>query len=368
MYKRQVYNLLQTVMTLKVIFVLGFCLFVGIVFVPLEAWGKVFIGFVQFGNVPVADEQGNETVVNALLHYREHGVWPVIALANIAVLGGFAGYAGGGGLANSTYSNFIRDKGWGMGSLVGAIPSAVGGDRVTLSHVGKVFPLTPANLKRWRGWWRQVLMDQVLIWAPGCFMGMALPALLSIEFAVHSPLFQSDTDLEWAQALISADGLRHAPGLSTALTNFLWIGALLAGIAVMLPSQMSIIDDFARRWTDAAWTASPTVRRRLRQGDVKWIYYAILGSYVLWSLFCAYLFSTYGSPKLMTIVIANLNNLAIGVTALQLLWINLTLLPRGLRPRWYHITGVLACAVFYLGLAGIVFFEKQFPYLRDLFQ
>ena len=40
---------------------------------------------------------------------------------NIAMLGAFAGYAGGGGLSNSTYSNFVRDKGWGMGSRVGAI-------------------------------------------------------------------------------------------------------------------------------------------------------------------------------------------------------------------------------------------------------
>ena len=42
-------------------------------------------------------------------------------------LGAFAGYAGGGGLANSTYSNYVRDKGWGMGKQVGAIASAVGG-------------------------------------------------------------------------------------------------------------------------------------------------------------------------------------------------------------------------------------------------
>lgn len=362
----KVYNLLQVVMTAKVVLVLGFCLIVGIVFVPAEAWGKVFVGFVQFGNVPVADADGNETVVNAFGHYHEHGVWPVIALANIAVLGGFAGYAGGGGLANSTYSNFVRDQGWGMGKLVGAIPSAVGGGRVSLSHVGKVFPLTVANLQRWRGWWRRVLMDQILVWAPGCFMGMAFPALLSIEFATHSPIFRGETKLEWAQALISADGLRHAPGLGTAVTNVLWVAALIAGLAVMFPSQMSIVDDFARRWTDAAWTASPTVRRRLKPKDVKWIYYAILGAYVLWSFVCAYLFATYGSPKLMTLVIANLNNLAIGITAIQLLWINLTLLPREIRPRLHHILGMLACAAFYLVLAVIVFLTKQWPGLREL--
>jgi hypothetical protein len=58
------------------------------------------------------------------------------------VIAGFAAVAGGGGLSNCLYSNFVRDKGWGMGSLVGAIPSAVGGKQIALSHLGKVFLLT----------------------------------------------------------------------------------------------------------------------------------------------------------------------------------------------------------------------------------
>lgn len=100
--------------------------------------------------------------------------------------------------------------------------------------------------------------------------------------------------------------------------------------------------------------------------QVKRIIYTILGSYVMWSIVCAYLFSTYGTPKLMTIVIANLNNLAIGVTAFHLLWINRTLLPPELRPRWYSQVGVFACGVFYLGLAVLVFMTKQWPMIRAL--
>jgi hypothetical protein len=110
------------------------------------------------------------------------------------------------------------------------------------------------------------------------------------------------------------------------------------------------------------------VRETFRPGQVRWIYYTILGTYAAWSFFCAFLFSTYGTPKLMTLVIANLNNLALGVTSLQLLWVNHTLLPRELRPRWYHTTGVAACAVFNLGLALIVFFEKQWPVVVKLFE
>jgi hypothetical protein len=361
----KVYNMLQAVMTAKVVIVLGFCLVIGLCFVRPENWWNVFSGFAKFGNVPVKDAQGVETVTNAFGHYVEHGHWPLIALANIAVLGAFAGYAGGGGLANSTYGSFVRDKGWGMGSLVGAIPSAVGGKAVALSHVGKVFPLDAPNLKRWRGWWRYVLTDQLFIWAPGCFMGMALPALLSIEFAPYSHVGAGGEGAKWAQALITADGLRQAPEFAPAVAQVLWVAAVLTGMMVMLPSQMAIVDDFSRRWTDTIWTANRRVRDTLQPRQVKWVYYGILASYVLWSLVFAFFFCRDGTPELMTIVIANLNNLAMGSTAFLILWMNHRLLPRPLRPRWYHTLGVGGCGVFYLGLAVLVFLEKLWPLLRD---
>jgi hypothetical protein len=352
----KVYNMLQGVMMVKVVMVLGFCLVLGVACVSAENWWNVFSGFVKLGNVPVSDGGGGEMVQNAFAHRWEYGEWPIVSTASIVVLGAFAGYAGGGGLSNSTYSNFVRDKGWGMGSQVGAIPSAIGGRNVWLSHVGKVFPLTAENMRRWRGWWRYILTDQLIVWAPGCFMGMALPALLSMEFAQHSTITAGQSSV--AQGIITADGIRNAT-FSPALAQVLWIAALFTGLVIMLPSQMAIIDDFSRRWTDAIWSANRRVRASMRPDQVKYIYYAILASYVLWSFFCTFLFSS--TPQLMTDFIANMNNLALGATAFQLLWINHRLLPRALRPRWYHSLGVLGCGVFYLGLAALVFVYKIIP-------
>jgi hypothetical protein len=354
----KVYNVLQGVMTVKVVVVLGFCLLLGVSCVSPANWWSVFSGFLKFGNVPVSNHHGGEVVANGFVDWWRTGQWPVMSTASIVVLGAFAGYAGGGGLANSTYSNFVRDKGWGMGSRVGAIPSAIGGRSVSLNHVGKVFELTRENLRRWRGWWRYVLTDQVLIWAPGCFMGMALPALLSMQFAGYTTI--TSDQMTVAQSVITADGLRHA-GFSPALGKLLWIAAILTGLLVMLPSQMSIVDDFSRRWTDAIWSASQRVRSSMRPHQVSRIYYAILASYVLWSAVCAYFFSN--APKLMTDFIANFNNVAIGVTSFQLLWINHRLLPAELRPRWYQTLGVAGCGLFYLGLASLVFVYKILPYL-----
>jgi len=360
----KVYNMLQAIMTVKVVVVLGFCLLVGALFVSPANWWNVFSGFLKFGTVPTVVD-GRETTVNLAQHWLSEGTWPLVALSNIAVIGAFAGYAGGGGLSNATYSNFVRDKGWGMGSVVGAIPSAVGGRHVTLSHVGKVFVINTESLKRWNAWWRYILVDQVYVWGPGCFMGMALPALLSLQFSPYSNL--TGAKLEWAQALITADGVRHSPGFSAFFSKLMWIVTVLVGMTVMLPSQMSIVDDVSRRWTDILWSGSRRIRGRMSGTAVRQIYYGILSFYVLWTFVCAYLFSTYGTPKLMTLVIANLNNLAIGLTAFQLLWINCRSLPPAIRPRWYHRAGLIVCGVFYLGMALIVFATKQLPMLRELF-
>jgi hypothetical protein len=353
----KVYNLLQGVMTVKIIVVLGFCFGLGVTCVSPENWWNVFSGFVKFGNVPVSDGKGGEIVTNSFYHLWQVGEWPVVSTASLIVVGAFAGYAGGGGLANSTYSSFVRDKGWGMGSQVGAIPSALGGRNVTLSHVGKIFPITDDNMRRWRGWWKYIITDQVFIWAPGCFVGMALPALLSMQFAKHSTI--TTEQMSVAQAIVTADGLRNA-GFAADWAQLLWIVALLTGLCVMLPSQMSVLDDFSRRWTDAIWTANRRVRNTMKPEQVKYIYYTILASYALWSFLCAYFFSQV--PKLMTDFIANFNNLAIGVTSFQLLWINHNFLPRVLRPRWYQSFGLAGCGLFYLGLAALVFVFKIVPY------
>lgn len=355
----KVYNTLQWIMTIKVFVVLGFCLFVGLFFVSWHGWWAIFSGFVEFGNVPIADAEEGERIVNAFGYYVEHGHWPLLALGNIAMLGAFAGFAGGGGLSNSTYSNFVRDKGWGMGSHVGAIPSAVGGRNITLSHVGCVFPVNAENLARWRGWWRYILADQFVVWAPGCFMGMALPALLSIEFARQSPMYGRNTP--YSESLIAADGLRHASS-SGAWSEILWLGALLVGLMVFLPSQMSIVDDVVRRWTDILWSSSSRVRTKWRGHQVWILYYSILAMYVTWSFISATIFLQFGNaPALMVTVIANLNNVALGATSFHLLWINRNFLPAPLRPRWYSQLGLATCGVFYLGLAALVFYAKLLP-------
>ncbi len=82
----------------------------------------------------------------------------------------------GGGLSNTLFSNYARDKGWGMGARVGAIPSAIGGRTIGLSHTCCVFPLNEENLSRWRRWMRHIRRDQA-IWVLASILGAVIATL-----------------------------------------------------------------------------------------------------------------------------------------------------------------------------------------------
>jgi hypothetical protein len=128
---------------------------------------------------------------------------------------------------------------------------------------------------------------------------------------------------------------------------------------------MSIVDDFARRWTDILWSGSRRVQNRLRTNQVHYLYYAILGVYTVWSFIVATLFLTVvDSPKVMTYIIANVNNAALAITSFHILWINCRLLPEPLRPRWYQRVGIAACGIFYSALAMLVFWAEILPRIR----
>ena len=72
-----------------------------------------------------------------------------------------------------------KDGAWEL--HVGAIPSAIGGRTIGLSHIGCAFLPEGDNLVRWRGWMRHIQRDQG-IWVFASILGMALPCMMSLEF------------------------------------------------------------------------------------------------------------------------------------------------------------------------------------------
>jgi hypothetical protein len=271
--------------------------------------------------------------VNLAGYMKRHGRLPGLDWAMVVA---FIGIAGAGGLSNTLFSNYARDKGWGMGARVGAIPSAIGGRTIGLSHTGCTFPLDRENLDRWRRWMRHIRRDQA-VWVLASILGMALPCMMSLEFIRN--------------ATVTGDRVAAMTALGIAdrypsLAGLFWTFTLFCGFLVLAPGQVSVCDQIARRWTDMIWTASPRIKR-LGQGEVRYLYYGILLLYGLWGLFVLWLLPALQIAKIGAV----LGNVALGVSALQALYVNRRLVPPALRPNLALQLGTVVCGLFFLGIS-----------------
>jgi len=319
----KIYNALERIMVSKLVVILTFLGFVAIFFVSWETRWEILSGFFRFGSLP----EGN---------------------FNWATLAAFSAVAGAGGLTNSAFSNYVRDKGWGMGAQTGAIPSAIGGRTISLSHMGKVFDLTPDSEARWKRWLRVIHRDQFLLWAPGCILGMALPAMVSYEF------IKGVTNVEGnAVAAMSAQAIAARHG------QVFWFLTLLCGFLIMAPTQVSQLDNIARRWTDVLWIGSSRMHK-LDDHKVKYVYYTILAFYCVWGLVALRITP---NPLVLAIATGVMWNFALGFSALHALVTIHVLLPQPLRAGIPQYLGLLACAIFYIGISCIGF-AQQWPKIR----
>lgn len=316
----KIYTMLERILVAKLFLVLGYLGFIALFWVSWDTWREIWSGLLRFGSLP----QGE---------------------VNWALLAGFAAVAGAGGLNNTTLSGYVRDKGWGMGAQVGAIPSALGGRTVKLSHMGKVFDETaPESQSRWRGWIRHIQRDQLMLWGPACVLGMVLPAMMSFEF------IRGANASDHAAAAMTAQAIADQHG------KVFWYLTLLCGFMILAPTQVSQLDGIARRWTDVIWIGNKRVRH-LDGNKAKNVYYALLATYGVWGLIAL---RVTPSPLVLAIATGVMVNFAFAFSALHTLWVNLTLLPGPLRPGWFMRVGLVAAAVFYFGIS-IVGLWQQWP-------
>ncbi len=300
-------------------------------------------------------------VENVFIELINRGRLPELDLSQIAMIAGLAAIAGNGGLTNTPISNFTRDQGWGMGDKVGAIPSMVGGQGITLSHVGCVFEVNAETLPRWKRWVRYISRDQLVVWMGACLIGVSLPSILSVEF-----LKRGTEASDWNLAALTANGvqnhvtnppegvLAHNPPLRDLISGeqwckFMWGSTLFCGFLVLITSQTTTMDGFVRRWVDVIWTASPRMRK-LKSDKVKYVYfwllmiYAALGLVIIW---------VTEKPGFVFKLSTTGYNFAFAFSAWHTLAVNLILLPKELRPGWGQRIGLILAGFFFLTL-GIV--------------
>jgi len=280
-----------------------FLIAVNVAFVPFSHWLHTFLGFFRFSGLPAPIDWG--------------------------LIGALAATAGSGGVGNLTVTNWVRDKGFGMGALVGAIPSAVGGHQLQLSHVGKVFPADAANMPRWREWMRYVHLDQIWVWGLFCFLGMFLNVNLATAIIPHG------TDLSGLAA-----GAYQAEYLRKLWPGF-WFLTLFNGFWILFKTQLGNTDILVRTVTDAFWMSSPGVRG-LKNG-IRTVYYGVLVIFSVWGVIVV----RSASPFQLFKVLANMAGLVLAIAGVQIFLVNRRFLPRAVRAPLWRELALLACSAFY---------------------
>jgi len=300
-------SILEKVSWFMVIWIVGFLLIINLFFVSGKVWLDVAAGLFSFGSLA----RGPSGAVDWVL------------------MGAFAAYAGAGGMGNIWITNWQRDKGFGMGSVVGFIPSAVGGKQIKLADVGSVFETNPKNMRAWGEWWKYLWIDQGILFGVGCVVGMYLCVVLAAGVIPHG------TNIGGLAA-----GAYQAEFLVKKVGGIMWFLTLLNGFYILFGSQLSVMDGFVRVVTDHLWNGSERIRR---VGDVRYVYYSILIVFAIWGCIAINL----AQPFVLLIIGANIAGFIMVFSGAHILVAQHRLMPKEVRaPMWRQVIIVLTCIFF----------------------
>jgi hypothetical protein len=204
-----------------------------------------------------------------------------------------------------------------------------------------VFPITAAAVAQFHRWYRFLLRDQLVIWLPACFVGVALPSMLSVQFLPRG----TEVD-RWVAAGMTADGLRAA--VPPQFGQMFWLMTLFCGFLVLAPAAVTTVDGALRRWVDLCWTAIPFLHR-WPPNRVRWIYFGALCGYAAFGVTAL----TLWNPQKLLEWATNIYNAALGFSCFHVLAVNLILLPRELRPNWFIRIGLILGGAFFTSLSVI---------------
>lgn len=173
-------------------------------------------------------------------------------LTPMLLLGALA-FAGAGGTMNLCQSNYIRDKGYAMGSHIGRITSPITGKEEPITEVGYCFPHTSENLRRWAAWWRGACWEHFCSFLLTCLVCLVLLTLMAYICFYDSqgrrllePTKYREMGFVWAEAQRLVELIGPA-------AKYLF---LLAGVAILFTTEFGVLDAASRISTDivkVAW-------------------------------------------------------------------------------------------------------------------
>lgn len=285
-------------------------------------------------------------------------------LKTMALLGALA-FAGAGGTMNLGQSNFIKDKGYGMGKYIGRITSPITGQEEAVSEVGYHFKHTPENQARWRQWWKAANIEHFLSFFLTCLACLILLSLISYSlfYDANGQLvegvdqFGSGLNFIWGQATL----------LEAKLGGAFKLLFLLMGSAILLTTELGVLDATARISADIL---KVNYLRENENWSLSKLYYVFLwGEILLGSAILLYgsINPHFKKPLFLIETSAAMNGGVMFLYSMILLYMNSKILSRSISTSPVRFVMMVWAAAFFGYFSLQAFQVEIIPYVSSLF-
>ncbi len=334
-----VYNTVEKIQTFLVGLILVLVVVISAVVIRWDSVVAMAAGAVNFGNMPDAETTG---------------------LGLMTLLGALA-FAGAGGTMNLGQSNFIKDKGCGMGKYIGRITSPITGQEEAIADVGFHFKHTDENMRRWRQWWWAANIEHFFSFFVTCLVCLCLMALIAYSLCYDSSgavkgdmdKYGGGMDFVWGQATALA---AHPLG------GLLKTGFLIMGVAILLTTELGVLDVVARISTDIV---KVNYLRNNEFWSLSKLYYLFLWGEILLGVVIL-LIPNLDQPMFLLITSAAMNGFVMFLYSLLLLYMNNKVLSRSLSMSPVRFVALVwSCAFFgYFSVQALRL--SVIPYLQSV--
>jgi len=245
---------------------------------------------------------------------------------------GALAFAGAGGSVNLAQSNYVKDKGYGMGRYAGRITSPFTGREEAVSEVGVAIEGSAGDLARWRIWWRRANAEHFFSFFVLCLTSLALLCLISQALLPAAGAISKDFGFLADQAATLEQ--RFGPLARHAF--------LAAAVAILLSTELALLDAVARVSADVL--ATEALRRGARW-NVSRLYAGFVWGFVGFGTLAIGL--GLDQPLALLTLSAALNAGVMFLYSSLLLWLNATSFRGALRPTPFRLAALVACIAFY---------------------
>ena len=263
-------------------------------------------------------------------------------LGAASLLGAIA-FAGAGGANNLVQSNYVRDKGMGMGIRIPNVVSPITGEEVAEPSIGYMFPETEENKRRWKGWWKVANQEQLItFW----FLGWLL--LVSLSVLVFSTIGGGNT-LPGDLTFVQDEGQQLGKSIAPWFETFFFV----AGFIMLFSTNLGVLDYVARLTGDSLKVSY------LRESEF-WSESKIYIT-VIWLMIVAgitILWAGLTQPLVLLVIAAAGGGVVMAFYSVMLIVLNRKVLPDVAKLKGWRVPIMVFIAVFFVVFSLILVYSQ----------